>query len=304
MEATNPVSTLSLLFSMSLFEQGGPVMYVLLAAAVVGLTYVIYCLLVLRRGAVMSRSLVDVAENYPGGLGADEALAICRREGGSFAEILVSVIATRELPRSEAEGIVEGAGRRAAHDLSRGTLALEVVSGISTLLGLLGTVTGMFNMMVGIREAGIKDIGAISGGIGEALITTIAGLFIAIPTYVAFVYFGRRVEDLVLMMEEYAILMLARVHQEQAEAASAFSTLSESPAAVLPSANASSGAPVLPAKHAPASPNAPALPHDNASPAASALPSGNGAFLSGNGASSSGNEASVRTKSGEAKKRS
>lgn len=232
MEANNGANALSRLSDLSLFEQGGPVMYVLLAAAVIGLTYVIYCLIVLRRGSVMTRSLVDVAEAYPRGMGFEEALAICRREGGPFAEILASVIATRDLPRSEAEGIVEGTGRRAMHDLSRGTLALEVVSGISTLLGLLGTVTGMFNMMVGIREAGIKDIGAISGGIGEALITTIAGLFIAIPTYVAFVYFSRRVEDLVLLMEEYAIHMMARVCQDKA--ADAFSIGGDAPTAATP----------------------------------------------------------------------
>ncbi len=195
----------------SLFQQGGPVMYVLLLAAVVGVTFIIYCLLTLRRSAVMSQPLVLVAESVRDEVDFPSALAICKREGGVFGEILASVIATRNLPREEAEAIVEGAGRRAMHDLSRGTLALEVISGISTMLGLLGTVSGMFSMMMTISHSGIKDIGAISGGIGEALITTIAGLAIAIPTYVAYVYFSRRVEDVVLMMEEYAIHLMARV---------------------------------------------------------------------------------------------
>ncbi len=222
MEANSTASTMAHLSDPSLFEQGGPVMYLLLLAAIVGLTFIIYGLLALRRRAVMNPALVEVAENaYDNPADYDAAAAVCRREGGAFAEILGSVIATRELPRSESEAIVEGAGRRAMHDLSRGTLALEVVSGISTLLGLLGTVTGMFNMMIGIREAGIKDIGAISGGIGEALITTIAGLFIAIPTYVAFVYFSRRVEDMVLMMEEYAIHLMARIRRDRPAAAPA-----------------------------------------------------------------------------------
>ncbi|MCD8139432.1 MAG: MotA/TolQ/ExbB proton channel family protein [Planctomycetaceae bacterium] len=198
----------------SLFEQGGSVMYVLLVAAIVGLTYIIYCLITLRRRAVMSPALVLVAENVTDASEFEDALAICRREGGAFAEIIASVIATRDMPREESEAIVEGAGRRAMHDLSRGTLALEVVSGVSTMLGLLGTVFGMFNMMMTISDSGIKDIGAISGGIGEALITTMFGLAIAIPTYVAFVYFGRRVEDMVLMMEEYAIHLMARIRRD------------------------------------------------------------------------------------------
>jgi biopolymer transport protein ExbB len=207
MDATLPIP------DPSLFEQGGPVMYALLLAAVVGVTFIFYCLLTLRRSAVMSAPLVLVAENVNVREDREcaDALVICKREGGAFGEILASVIATRDLPREEAEAIVEGAGRRAMHDLSRGTLALEVISGISTMLGLLGTVTGMFSMMMTISHSGIKDIGAISGGIGEALITTIAGLAIAIPTYVAYVYFSRRVEDVVLMMEEYAIHLMARV---------------------------------------------------------------------------------------------
>lgn len=204
---------------LSLFEQGGIVMYPLLLCAVIGLTYIIYCLLTLRRRAVMSTSLVEVAETVRDERDFPRAVEVCQNEGGPFAEILASVIATRDLARPEAEAIVEGAGRRAMHDLSRGTLALEVVSGISTMLGLLGTVTGMFNMMMSIRESGIKDVAAISGGIGEALITTIAGLFIAIPVYVAFVYFSRRVEDVVLMMEEYAIHLMARVRREDPLAA-------------------------------------------------------------------------------------
>ena len=199
---------------LSLFEQGGSVMYVLLLAAVVGLTYIIYCMLTLRRGAVMSPALVGVAETLRGESDFEQAIAVCRREGGAFGEIIASVIATCDLPREEADAIVEGAGRRAMHDLSRGTLALEVVSGTATMLGLLGTVSGMFNMMMSIRDAGIKDISAISGGIGEALITTLFGLVIAIPAYVAFVYFSRRVEDMVLLMEEYAIHLMARIRRD------------------------------------------------------------------------------------------
>lgn len=201
----------------SLFEQGGSVMYVLLVAAIIAVTYIIYCLIILRRKAVMSPPLVLVAENLRDESEYDDALAICKREGGSFAEILASVIATRELPRSEAESIVEGSGRRAMHDLSRGTLALEVVSGTATMLGLLGTVSGMFNMMMTISHSGIKDIGAISGGIGEALVTTMFGLSIAIPAYIAYVYFSRRVEDVVLAMEEYAIHLMARIRHDDDE---------------------------------------------------------------------------------------
>ena len=67
----------------SLFEQGGPVMYVLLLSAVIGLTYVIYCFLTLRRGSVMNPALMAVAESEYGNRDFDSALAVCHREGGA-----------------------------------------------------------------------------------------------------------------------------------------------------------------------------------------------------------------------------
>lgn len=224
----------------SLFEQGGSVMYVLLLAAIIAVTYIIYCLITLRRRALMSPPLVMVAENLEDKSEFPDALAICKREGGPFAEIIASVIATRDLPRHEAESIVEGAGRRAMHDLSRGTMALEVVSGSATMLGLLGTVSGMFNMMMTISHSGIKDMGAISGGIGEALITTLFGLAIAIPAYIAFVYFSRRVEDVVLTMEEYAIHLMARIRRD-GDAGGDSSSASTSASSIMRSAK--TGAP-------------------------------------------------------------
>lgn len=208
---TNAASPLSHLNDPSLFEQGGPVMYPLLAASIAALAFIIYCFLILRRKSVMGKELTELAETLSNPADCGKAEKVCREEGGPFAEILATVVVTRHLPTQEADSLIEGAGRRAAHDLSRGTLALEVIAGIAPLLGLLGTVTGMFSMMMTIKESGAQEIASISGGIGEALITTIAGLIIAIPAYVAYVYFSRRVEDIVLLMEEYATHLAARL---------------------------------------------------------------------------------------------
>lgn len=189
-------------------------MYVLALVAVACAAYIIRCFVRLRKSSLMPDTLINVADaSYADG-GFDHAIAVCTGEGGVFAEILWTVIVTRSLTREAAEAIIEGTGRRALFDLSRSTLALEVISGVSTLLGLLGTVTGMYSMMMSITSQGIKDISGISGGIGEALVTTIAGLAIAIPAYVAYVYFNRKVEDIVLEMENYAIHLMARVRKD------------------------------------------------------------------------------------------
>jgi len=205
---------MSQLFSegvMSLFQKGGPVMYPILLASLIGLACLIYCLLILRRRVVMPPNLIDMAQELKADSDLVPAETACRRDGGPFAEVILTVIASRSASREEAETLVESSGRRAAHDLSRGVLALEVVAGVAPLLGLLGTVTGMYQVFMEVRSAGVKGIASISGGIGEALITTIAGLIVAIPAYVAAVCFSRQIESLTLEMERHAVALMSRL---------------------------------------------------------------------------------------------
>ncbi len=192
---------------------GGPTIYVILAASVIGLACIIYCMLILRRSVLLPADLVQLAETVKEQDQLDAALASCQQEGGPFAEILLTVIATREASREEAEALVEGAGRRAAHELSRGPLALEVVAAVSPLLGLLGTVMGMYETFEKINLQGVKEVGMLSGGIKEALVTTICGLIVAIPAFVAQSWFNRKVDSLVLEMERYAMSLMGRLRK-------------------------------------------------------------------------------------------
>jgi biopolymer transport protein ExbB len=195
----------------ALFEQGGWVMYPLALTSLAGLACAAYCALTLRRRAVLRPALEEVAATLTPDGDCEGALAVCREEGGPFGELLSLTIQTRTATKAEAEALVEGAGRRAMHELSRGLLGLEVVSGVAPLLGLLGTVSGMYQLLTRIAEAGVKEIGLISGGIAEALVTTMVGLVIGIPAYVAYVGFSRKADELVLAMEEYATHLLARL---------------------------------------------------------------------------------------------
>lgn len=205
---------MSELFTLSILRQGGVVMIPIGLASVVALAYIIYCSLMLRRKMVLPPPLIAIAENLSASDSTEESEAICRREGGPFAEILLTVLATRKASREEAESLVESAGRRAEHDLSHGLLVLEVVAAVSPLLGLLGTVTGMYEVFRKIAHVGVQQAGQLSGGISEALVTTIAGLIVAIPAYVAYTWFSRRVDDLVLEMERYAVVLMTRLRSE------------------------------------------------------------------------------------------
>ncbi|MBN2712089.1 MAG: MotA/TolQ/ExbB proton channel family protein [Planctomycetes bacterium] len=199
---------------MEIFEKGGATMPVILLASIIGVACIVYCMMILRRQVLLPADLVKLAESTSTPLSVESIKSACEKEGGPFAEILMTVIATRESTREEAEGLVEAAGRRAVHDLSRGPLALEVVAAVSPLLGLLGTVLGMYKAFDKLSLAGAKDIGNLSLGIKEALITTICGLVVAIPAFVAYTWFSQKVDSLVLQMERCAMELMSRVRAE------------------------------------------------------------------------------------------
>ena len=194
-----------------LFHKGGPVMYPLLAASIVAVAYIIYCLLILRKSVILPKNLTELAETLTRASDVAAAEAVCRQEGGPFADILLTTLAARDANREDAEAMVEGAGRRAHHDLSHGTLVLEVIAGVAPLLGLLGTVSGMYSVFLNLQKAGVKDLGLISAGISEALIATIAGLCVAIVSFIAYTFLSRRVETLILELEKHATDLLRRL---------------------------------------------------------------------------------------------
>ena len=102
---------------------------------------------------------------------------------------------------------LEDAGRHVVHELERFLNTLGTVAAVAPLLGLLGTVTGIMSAFSAINEGAIGDPKMLSGGISEALITTAAGLLVAIPALVAYRYLRGRVDGLVVEMEKQAIAL-------------------------------------------------------------------------------------------------
>ncbi len=194
-----------------LIAQGGTVGYVLIALSVVMVGFILYCILILRRSALFPQSLTEMAVGIRTDDECPQAESLCRKIGGPLAEVLLTVLMSRKLGREEAETLVEGAGRRAAHAISFGIMALDIIASIAPLLGLLGTVTGMYEVFGRIAKAGGAEMQSLSGGIAYALVTTIFGLIVAIPAYVASNYFGRKIGDIVLEMERLAVGLMLRV---------------------------------------------------------------------------------------------
>ncbi|PKM37344.1 MAG: biopolymer transporter ExbB [Gammaproteobacteria bacterium HGW-Gammaproteobacteria-10] len=113
---------------------------------------------------------------------------------------------------------IEEVGRQIVHELEKFLNTLGTIASITPLLGLLGTVVGMIKVFTAIMMHGVGDPTILAGGISEALITTAAGLSVAIPSLIFHRYFERLVDEYVLNMEEEALRLIDVLHGEREEA--------------------------------------------------------------------------------------
>ncbi|MGH8310589.1 MAG: MotA/TolQ/ExbB proton channel family protein, partial [Steroidobacteraceae bacterium] len=126
-------------------------------------------------------------------------------QNSPLGKVLAAGLANRHRPREVMMERLEDAGRHVVHELERFLNTLGTIAGVSPLLGLLGTVTGIIKAFNAIQAGGMGDPRALSGGIAEALITTAAGLMVAIPALIAYRYLRGKVDRIVIAMEKDAI---------------------------------------------------------------------------------------------------
>lgn len=145
---------------------------------------------------------------------AEDNLRQLLTDGSPLGGILALAHKNRGLSREENYEIIQLAEKQVASRLERGLVLLEIVAVISPLLGLLGTVIGMVQVFNVISVIGAGHAQALSGGISQALITTIAGLVVAIPALIAHSVYTRKVDNLLLGMEETVTLHLQRLYAD------------------------------------------------------------------------------------------
>ena len=190
---------------------GGPVMLPIGLASVVAMAALLERVIALRTTRVIPHGFaVEVNEllnqkRYP------DALTLCRKSGSAVARVIEVAIMVRGHTRSEIKERLEEVGRREASELERYSQVLGTVASIAPLLGLLGTVWGMILTFDVIQEEGLGGIANLAGGISQALITTMAGLSVGIPTLVAYKWVLSRADELVLEMEEISLSVLDRL---------------------------------------------------------------------------------------------
>jgi len=132
-----------------------------------------------------------------------------------LGSILAAGIVNRHQDRDVMKESIEDTGRHIVHELERYLNSLGTIAAITPLLGLLGTVIGMIKVFATITTQGVGDPGALAGGISEALLTTAAGMSVAIPTLMFYRYFRGRVRMLVLKMEQEALTMVEIMHGQR-----------------------------------------------------------------------------------------
>ncbi|RLA44220.1 MAG: MotA/TolQ/ExbB proton channel family protein [Gammaproteobacteria bacterium] len=137
------------------------------------------------------------------------------RSSSPLGEILAAGLSNAGHGREIMKDSIEEAANQVIHKLERYVSILGTVAAIAPLLGLLGTVIGMIKVFTAIMLEGTGNAGVLAGGISEALITTAAGLSVAIPALVFHRYFERRIDSLVIEMEDQAIKLVDALHGDR-----------------------------------------------------------------------------------------
>lgn len=129
--------------------------------------------------------------------------------------VLAAGLANASHGRRVMKDCMEEAGRKVAHDLERFLNGLGTIAAVGPLLGLLGTVFGMIEIFSSMMKHGAGDPASLAGGISVALITTAAGLTVAIPSLIFHRYFERLVDEYIVSMEDEALKLIDILHGDR-----------------------------------------------------------------------------------------
>lgn len=190
------------------FQKGGPIMYLILLASVIGLAVVIERFWHLHRAKIDTDKFMENISNTLRRNRIMEAVELCEQTPGPIAHIVKAGILKHDRNKQEIKEAIEDAGLHEIPRLEKNLGILSTIANVAPLLGLLGTVTGMVRAFQVIQEKATAlnpvSPGDLAGGIWEALLTTVFGLVVAIPAFIVYNYLVSRVENIVLDMERSA----------------------------------------------------------------------------------------------------
>lgn len=187
---------------------GGWVMLPILLCSALALAIGIERLWALRSAVVIPPTLVAQVPELARAGELQSAQLQALRDNSSLGRVLAAALANRREEWAATREHIEEAGRHVVHELERYLNTLGTIAAITPLLGLLGTVIGMIQVFSAITAGGVGNPQALAGGISQALLTTAAGLLVAIPALILYRYLSGRVNELVIGMEAEALRLM------------------------------------------------------------------------------------------------
>ncbi|MCK5640481.1 MAG: MotA/TolQ/ExbB proton channel family protein [Gammaproteobacteria bacterium] len=194
---------------------GGWLMVPIVLCSIVSLGITVERFWTLRQEKVAPRHLLAQIWHLQKNKQLDAERISILRKSSPLGRVLAAGLFNMNHAREVMKESIEDTGRQVVQELERYLNTLGTIASITPLLGLLGTVIGMIKVFAAITSHGVGDAGVLAGGISEALLTTAAGLSVAIPSLMFYRYFRGRVDSLVLKMEEEALKLVEVIHGER-----------------------------------------------------------------------------------------
>jgi len=190
---------------LEIVQAGGWLMLPIIACSIVAAAIILERIWTLQHDRVLPSDVPAQVDDWAKHDQLDPKHLQTLHQSSPLGQILAAGLAYRHASREIVKESIQDSGRHVVHELERYLTTLGTIAAISPLMGLLGTVIGMIKVFAAITASGVGNPGVLAGGISEALITTAAGLTVAIPSLIGYRYLRGRVDVLVVQMEKETI---------------------------------------------------------------------------------------------------
>jgi biopolymer transport protein ExbB len=195
--------------TIDLIDKGGIIMIPICLCSIIALAIIIERLIFFKNSSINMDEFYKSIQDFLHKGNVEKALTHCSQFPNPLAKIIQAGLTEKNMPRWKMEEKLSLAGQEELINYGKNIRGLEVIATISPLMGLLGTVIGMVQAFNKVAQyQGQVDPSLLAGGIWEALLTTAAGLAVAIPTVVMLHYFERKIETVSFQMSKYGQLFI------------------------------------------------------------------------------------------------
>jgi biopolymer transport protein ExbB len=197
-----------------IIKAGGWLMFPIVLCSIVAIAIIVERYWALRLAKVMPKDQLPKVWMWIKNHELDSAKIKELKNGSLFGYILSSGLTASKHGREAMKDATQEAGNHVAHEMEKFLSTLGTIAAIAPLLGLQGTVLGMIEVFTAIMVQGSGNTGVLAGGISQALITTATGLSVAIPAVIFHRALSRRVDDLLIIMEQDSAKLVDAIHSD------------------------------------------------------------------------------------------